>query len=97
MRRLHNMSGISFCLRLERLACYEQIETIPNLYSFFLTFKPFRETLVDVFEHCDLDDNGYLSRDEFDLFQLKSGGDLCDDDAWQVMNGNCHRMPSLQG
>lgn len=50
--------------------------------------KVFRETLVDVFERSDLDDNGYLSRDEFDSFQLKSGGDLCDDEAWEVMKEN---------
>ena len=82
------------CLFLERLSCYEEIKAIPNLYSFFLTFMPFRETLVDVFERSDLDDNGYLSRDEFDSFQLKSGGDLCDDEAWEVMKGNCHQMYS---
>ena len=34
-----------------------------------------------------MDDNGYLKREEFDLFQMKSGGDQCDDDAWQVMKG----------
>ncbi|XP_068726920.1 EF-hand calcium-binding domain-containing protein 7-like [Montipora capricornis] len=48
----------------------------------------FREALTDIFEHCDLDDNGYLRREEFDLFQMKSGGDQCDDDAWQVMKEN---------
>ena len=67
-----------------------------NTQSLFFRsyFYAVRETLVDVFERSDLDDNGYLSRDEFDSFQLKSGGDLCDDEAWQVMKGNYHQMYS---
>lgn len=48
----------------------------------------FREALADIFERCDLDGNGFLSREEFDLFQMKSGGEQCDDDAWEIMKGN---------
>lgn len=50
--------------------------------------KIFKEALSEIFDGCDLNGNGYLSREEFDLFQFKSGGDLCDDDAWEIMKGN---------
>ena len=43
---------------------------------------------MDIFNRCDLDGNGYLSRDEFDLFQMRSSGEMCDDDAWEVMKGH---------
>ena len=46
-----------------------------------------REALRDIFDRCDLDGNGYLSREEFDFFQMKSGSEQCDDDAWEVMKG----------
>ena len=58
------------------------------IFFYFIIYFLYREALTDMFEHCDLDDNGYLSREEFDLFQMKSGGDQCDDDAWEVMKGN---------
>ncbi|XP_020624882.1 EF-hand calcium-binding domain-containing protein 7-like isoform X1 [Orbicella faveolata] len=50
--------------------------------------KTFREALTDIFDRCDLDGNGYLSREEFDFFQMKSGGEQCDDDAWEIMKDN---------
>lgn len=50
--------------------------------------KSFREALANIFQHCDLDSNGSLSREEFDLFQMKSGGEQCDDDAWEIMKEN---------
>lgn len=50
--------------------------------------KIFEEALSEIFDGCDLDGNGSLSREEFDLFQFKSGGDLCDDDAWEIMKDN---------
>lgn len=50
--------------------------------------KIFKEALSEIFDGCDLNGNGYLSREEFDLFQFKSGGDLCDDDAWEIMKDN---------
>ena len=46
-----------------------------------------REALADIFDRCDLDENGYLSREEFNLFHMKSAGEECDDDAWEVMKG----------
>ena len=46
-----------------------------------------REALSDIFDRCDVDENGYLSREEFNLFHMKSAGEECDDDAWEVMKG----------
>ena len=46
-----------------------------------------REALADIFDRCDLDENGYLSREEFNLFHMKSAGEECDDDAWEIMKG----------
>lgn len=54
-----------------------------KLFFFFC-----REALAEIFDRCDLDDNGYLSREEFDSFQLKSAGEQCDDDAWEIMKGS---------
>ena len=56
-----------------------------NFFDSVLHF--YREALSEIFDSCDLDGNGSLSREEFDLFQFKSGGDLCDDDAWEIMKG----------
>lgn len=50
--------------------------------------KMFTEALADIFDRCDLDGNGHLSREEFDFFQMKSGGEQCDDDAWEIMKEN---------
>lgn len=55
---------------------------------FTLFYIVYREALADIFDRCDLDGNGYLSREEFDFFQMKSGGEQCDDDAWEIMKGN---------
>ena len=46
-----------------------------------------RAALTEIFQHCDLDENGYLSRKEFDIFQMRTSGESCDDDAWDVMVG----------
>lgn len=47
----------------------------------------FRESLCEIFYRCDLDGNGFLSRKEFGLFQLKTSEEECDDDAWDVVKG----------
>ncbi|XP_019632339.1 PREDICTED: EF-hand calcium-binding domain-containing protein 7-like [Branchiostoma belcheri] len=49
--------------------------------------RPFRDTLTDIFEILDLDGNGLLSREEFNLFQLRSGREV-DDEAWQFVEEN---------
>lgn len=50
--------------------------------------KRCRDALTEIFHHCDLDGNGHLSRNEFDIFQMRTSGESCDDDAWDVMIGN---------
>ena len=45
------------------------------------------DALTEIFNHCDLDGNGYLSRQEFDVFQMRTSGESCDDDSWEVMVG----------
>ena len=34
-----------------------------------------------------MDGNGYLNRDEFNEFQLRSSGEGCDNEAWEVVKG----------
>ncbi|XP_071799605.1 EF-hand calcium-binding domain-containing protein 7-like [Asterias amurensis] len=50
--------------------------------------KPFRNALTDIFELVDLDGNGTLSREEFNIFQLRTSGEAVDDDAWEVVEEN---------
>jgi len=46
-----------------------------------------RQTLTEVFHRMDLDGNGAISRTEFDFFQEKTSGEICDDDTWKIMQG----------
>ncbi|XP_078658138.1 EF-hand calcium-binding domain-containing protein 7-like isoform X2 [Branchiostoma floridae x Branchiostoma belcheri] len=50
--------------------------------------RPFRDTLTDIFEILDLDGNGLLSREEFNLFQVRTSGEEVDDEAWEVVEEN---------
>ena len=43
--------------------------------------------LKEVFQRMDLDGNGFISRTEFDFFQERTSGDICDDDSWKVIQG----------
>ena len=36
---------------------------------------------------CDLNMNGYLSRDEFNWFNIRTSGEAVADDEWQVVEG----------
>ncbi|KAK3599850.1 hypothetical protein CHS0354_022422 [Potamilus streckersoni] len=47
--------------------------------------KAFRKALEDIFHICDLDGNGYLSRDEFNWFNMRTSGEEIADDEWQVV------------
>ncbi|KAM4642224.1 EF-hand calcium-binding domain-containing protein 7 [Discoglossus pictus] len=44
----------------------------------------FRSTLSDMFDIIDLDGNGLLSLEEYNFFELRTSGEKCDDDAWEV-------------
>ncbi len=50
-----------------------------------------RVALEEVFHRMDLDGNGFISRTEFDFFQEKTSGEICDDEAWKVIQGG-HRV-----
>eukprot|EP00112_Aurelia_sp_Birch-Aquarium-sp1_P010503 Seg224.11 transcript_id=Seg224.11/GoldUCD/mRNA.D3Y31 product="EF-hand calcium-binding domain-containing protein 7" protein_id=Seg224.11/GoldUCD/D3Y31 len=47
--------------------------------------KVCKETLYEIFYRCDLDGNGFLNRQEFNQFQMKTSGEGVDDDAWDVV------------
>lgn len=55
-----------------------------------------REALSDVFDIIDIDGNGLLSLEEYNFFELRTSGEKCDKDAWQVCKGQnfskTHRM-----
>lgn len=83
------LGSFAFCKNsISSSACGRQFCKI-----FFTLFC--REALTDIFDRCDLDGNGYLSREEFDFFQMKSGGEQCDDDAWEIMKGNCQKKKNF--
>ncbi|XP_021359758.1 EF-hand calcium-binding domain-containing protein 7-like isoform X4 [Mizuhopecten yessoensis] len=47
--------------------------------------KAFKKALQEIFELCDLDNNGCLSRDEFTWFTMRTSGDKVTDDEWDVV------------
>lgn len=42
---------------------------------------------MEIFYRCDLDGNGFVSRREFNEFQLRTSGENCDNEAWDVVKG----------
>ncbi|XP_072275495.1 EF-hand calcium-binding domain-containing protein 7 [Pyxicephalus adspersus] len=44
----------------------------------------FRSALSDMFDIIDLDGNGSLSLEEYNFFEMRTSGEKCDDDAWEV-------------
>ncbi|XP_028300317.1 EF-hand calcium-binding domain-containing protein 7 [Gouania willdenowi] len=50
--------------------------------------KELREVLSDIFDVIDLDENGLLSLEEYNFFELRTSGEQCDRDAWAVCKEN---------
>ncbi|CAH2310913.1 EF-hand calcium-binding domain-containing 7 [Pelobates cultripes] len=48
----------------------------------------FKSVLSDMFDIIDLDGNGYLSLEEYNFFELRTSGEKCDEDAWEVCKEN---------
>jgi len=48
----------------------------------------FKGVLDDLFEMCDIDGDGRLSRDEFNLFQQITSDEEVDDEAWEIVTEN---------
>lgn len=50
--------------------------------------REFREALSDIFDIIDLDGNGLLSLEEYNFFELRTSGEKCDEEAWDVCKEN---------
>ncbi|KAK6188869.1 hypothetical protein SNE40_004959 [Patella caerulea] len=50
--------------------------------------KAFRRAIEELFQLSDLDGNGLLSRQEFNMFNLRSSGEEVADDEWNVVEEN---------
>jgi len=55
-----------------------------------------KDTLMEIFYRCDLDGNGYLSYDEFNIFQKKCSGEECDEEAWEVVKETFEVTPQYE-
>ncbi|GFR94172.1 EF-hand calcium-binding domain-containing protein 7 [Elysia marginata] len=49
--------------------------------------RAFRKALEEIFDMADLDSNGFLSREEFNWYNLRTSGEDIADDEWQVVEG----------
>ncbi|XP_066920959.1 EF-hand calcium-binding domain-containing protein 7-like [Clytia hemisphaerica] len=58
--------------------------------------KACKDTFLEIFYRCDMDGNGYLNRDEFNEFQLRSSGEGCDNEAWEVVKENFEVTPTRE-
>ena len=47
-----------------------------------------REALSDIFDVIDLDGNGLISLEEYNLFELRTSGEKCDEEAWAICKGD---------
>ncbi|XP_064624433.1 EF-hand calcium-binding domain-containing protein 7-like isoform X5 [Lineus longissimus] len=54
----------------------------------YVLTKGFKEALNEVFDQCDLDRNGTLSREEFNLYNLRTSGEEVADEEWEVAEEN---------
>ncbi|KAG8437118.1 hypothetical protein GDO86_007987 [Hymenochirus boettgeri] len=48
----------------------------------------FKSTLSDLFDIIDLDGNGLLSLEEYNFFEMRTSGEKCDDEAWEICKEN---------
>ncbi|XP_041359626.1 EF-hand calcium-binding domain-containing protein 7-like isoform X9 [Gigantopelta aegis] len=55
----------------------------------FVLTKVFRKALDEIFDMVDLDENGLLSREEFNLYTWRTSGDEVADEEWDVVETNC--------
>ena len=60
------------------------------------TFLLRREALSDIFDVCDLDGNGLMSRDEFNWFNIRTSGEEVADEEWEVVEGKLTQWISVR-
>jgi Ca2+-binding EF-hand superfamily protein len=63
-------------------------DPFPKLWILLISsFVHFREALAEIFDQCDLNRNGTLSREEFNLYNLRTSGEEVADEEWEVAEG----------
>ncbi len=55
-----------------------------------------REALEDIFDVCDLDGNGLMSREEFNWFNIRTSGEEVADEEWEVVEGQSSNLVKSQ-
>lgn len=61
------------------------VSLVTNKENGVMLTQECQKVLEEIFHRIDLDGNGYISRTEFDFFQEITSGELCDDDAWNII------------
>lgn len=57
----------------------------------------YRQALEDIFDLCDLDNNGTMSKDEFNWFNLRTSGEELGEDEWEVVEGKDAQCTQITG
>ncbi|XP_069794424.1 EF-hand calcium-binding domain-containing protein 7 isoform X3 [Narcine bancroftii] len=71
-------------LKKQRKSVIHEAKLVHRENGDLMLTKEFRVALSDVFEVIDLDGNGLLSFEEYNLFELRTSGEKCDREAWAM-------------
>ncbi|XP_075472035.1 EF-hand calcium-binding domain-containing protein 7 isoform X3 [Ascaphus truei] len=75
-------------LRKKRKPIAKEAQLVYRAENDLVLTPDFRSVLSDMFDTIDLDGNGLLSLEEYNFFELRTSGEKCDADAWEVCKEN---------
>ena len=75
--------------RFKRRTRDSEVETklVKKKDNSYLMTPAFKEALTEIFDLCDLDEDGLMSRDEFNWFNVRTSGEEVNDEEWTVVEG----------